>query len=124
MVLEEATAKAKSADFTQVQEDRSNFFRELLCLVAPQEFQKKGFFEAWVRSVEDCRQAAQASQDPYEVIFPNDLSDDDNDPEHLGSTVPIRGDDEVVVMKILIYEPAPAFRPSFSVLLCSFSFSY
>ena len=124
MVLEKMTAKAKVAGFTQGQEDRLDFFQELLGLLAPKEFQREGFFNAWVRYVKDRCQAAEAGQDPNEVVFPYDLSDDDDDPEHSSGIVPIEGDGEGAVMKILISKPAQDSRPSFSILLCSFSFSY
>ncbi|KAJ8430915.1 hypothetical protein Cgig2_015397 [Carnegiea gigantea] len=79
-----ATAKAKETGFQHGQEEQTEFFRALLV--------REGFFEAWVRYVEDRHCTIQASEDPNEVVFSYEVSD--TDPDSPGSTAPLDGGGE------------------------------
>ncbi|KAJ8427020.1 hypothetical protein Cgig2_001043 [Carnegiea gigantea] len=62
-------------------------------LLVPTKFHRERFFKAWVHYVEDRRRVVQAAEDMNEVVFPCDLSNDD-DPNHPRSTAPLDGDSE------------------------------
>ena len=85
--LEEACSKAeakavagvekttKAEQYCRGHEDRTEFFLELL---APDAFHQEGYFGAYVKYVEDCRQAPAEGQNPELVDFIPPATDEDD----------------------------------------------
>lgn len=93
MAIQRPQLKLKRPDTPKVNRSGQSSLASSLGLLAPSEFQRECYFEAWVRYVEDRRWAIEASEDLNKVAFPYDISDGD-DLDHPGSTAPYDGDGE------------------------------
>jgi len=60
----ERATKAEHQSYRRGHKDRTEFFREFLETLAPDDFHPKGYFEAYVKYIEDRHQACIEGKDP------------------------------------------------------------
>ena len=85
----EKAAKAEKQGYWRDHEDRTKFFPELLVVLTPYDFRQEGYFELYVKYVEDHHQAEVKGRNPELVDFIPPATDEDDLSD--GETTPLDG---------------------------------
>ena len=77
MACAEKVGKVEYRGYRQGHEDRAEFFHELLVNLAAHAFSQEGYFEAYVKYVEDHHQVQAEGRDPELVDFNSPATDEE-----------------------------------------------
>lgn len=91
IVGNERGTEAEQQGYRRSHEDRTEFFREFLETLAPDDFHQEGYFEAYVKYIEDCCQARTEGKDPEPVEF-QPLTSEEDSMDELEDTAPLDGE--------------------------------
>lgn len=78
VVGNERATKVDQHDYHRGHEDRMEFFWEFLGTLAPNDFHQERYIEAYLKYIEDCRQAGTEDKDPKLVDFIPPVFDEDD----------------------------------------------